>query len=300
MRSDSLSQSPLHITDTLSIIGNADLNYCQMNLEKYVLASVTSYELAFDDLDKEAVIMTQLIDEEDIKNFYTAVTLEFFGGKLIRITNLCLDDEDEEVDVASFINKIKSIDGESKKHAFLAADPKGEFELLGDKGGMLELPIDGDYTINYFGKISKELIDWIPYNEIELFSPEFLKGILFIDYSDPLNPKYINEEVIEKVNYPDSKKGYYIQQYRSKLFSSKPRIRDGAESYGNLGVPEWVQNCEIPRCPKTNRVMKFLIQIGKYNDHYPNIENDDYQYVPDVYFFFEPQSKTMAIVLQTT
>jgi len=271
-----------------------------MNLEKYVLASITSHELGFDELDKEAVIKTQLIDESDLNNFYTGITLEFLGGKLFRITNSCLDDEDEEIEIEPFINKIKLIDSQSNKHAFLAADVKGEFELFGEKGGLIEFPMDGDYTINYFGKVSKELINWLPYKEIELFSPEFLKGILFIDYKDPLNPKYINDEVIEKVNYPDVEKGYSIQQYHSKRFTPRSRIQEGDGSFGNLGVPAWVQNCEIPRCPKTNRVMKFLIQIGKHNYHYPTNKNDDYDYTPDVYMFFEPLSKTMAIVLQTT
>lgn len=256
-----------------------------MKTEKYILASISSYVLKFEDVDLEAILKTQLISEQDVHKFCIATRLEFKQGRLFKITDLFLDEADEIIDVTPFKNLIPKITQLTNRHKFLAADLNGSFELFGKKEGLVEFPMDGNYTINYFGKINQNLIKWLPYEEMELFCPEFLKGILYIDYSNNLQPKYINQEIIEKVNYPDKEKGYTIKEYKSKTFIAKTDLDESLGSYGNMGVPEWVHHCEIPRCPKTNRVMKFLIQIDRHNDNYPQNRNGDFEYEPTVYFF---------------
>ena len=157
------------------------------------------------------------------------------------------------------------------------------------------------YTVNYYGRVNRRVINWLPFEEIELFSPEYLRGVLFIDYKDPLHPKYLNEEVIEKVDYPDKDQEFSIKYFCEMSYRlSDHRNEEKDEGVlGSTGIPEWIQQPQIPRCPETNRIMKFMIQIDRHHEWYPSDEGN-YDYEPAVIIFMDPESKIVGVVLQTT
>jgi hypothetical protein len=82
---------------------------------------------------------------------------------------------------------------------------------------------------------------------------------------------------------------------------------------GAAGVPKWIQHPDIPRCPNTNKTMKFLCQLqGKgVTANRTNVTPKDEYYRSyyeelnfwgdgDLFVFFEPESKIACYFIQNT
>lgn len=275
----------------------------RLNSKDYYFSDISFEMLKWDSVDLDAIFKTQRIypNRSDFRYFEEVLELGFENGKLIRAGEY-LEGEKymlEILEADEFISEPE--ESEIRILFYLLENKTGSNHLFGDQSSYLELPVDqGKYTVNYLGKISREVIDWLPFKEIELFSPEYLKGVLYIDYSNPNKPKYINEEVIEKVNFPFNDQAFRIKTFRKEPVEISSNKEEFQGVYGTIGVPEWIQQPQIPRCPKTNKVMKYLIGI---DDYYLETERDEgviSDYEPAIYVFMEPDTRIVGIVLQTT
>ena len=83
---------------------------------------------------------------------------------------------------------------------------------------------------------------------------------------------------------------------------------------GISGIPFWIQHPDIPKCPKTGNLMRFVCQINTLDSVKVNqsnlISKESYfpQYTKDLrfwgsgtlYVFMEPESKVVGLIIQDT
>lgn len=85
---------------------------------------------------------------------------------------------------------------------------------------------------------------------------------------------------------------------------------------GSAGVPNWIQNPAIPRCPKTGAVMRFVCQLNstgsvgarRHNLDLTNEPESTRHYYTEMNFwcdgnlfvFLHPESRMAAYLLQNT
>ncbi len=272
-------------------------------MEEYYFAGLSFDVLGWESIDEEAVYKTQRIAPSinKIEDFIEVLELRFEGDKLVGVTEYVegrgypVDD----LNNGKILERPEESPIQTRKYLYEAKE--GLSHLFGEKSTGFNIPEDeAKYSVNYFGNITSGLIEWLPYPEIELFCPEFLMGILYVDYNDPLKPKYLNPEVIEKVNFPDKDQEFAIKTFVKEPYIVDTKFDEFEGCFGYLGVPLWLQHFQIPRCPITGNVMKFMIEIEGSNLSYGRNLEGKYSYDPAVYFFMEPDSKIIGIVLQTT
>ena len=182
----------------------------------------------------------------------------------------------------------------------LHATDNGKITLNGPTPDQFVIPKSNEsYKVNFLATITKASIEWLPFDEIHLFCPEFLTGTLFMDYSDPLSPKYLNEEVIQKVNYPDKSAPFEIKEYREVRVDVYPKFQDSKKWFGYLRTPAWLQEDETPTSPLTGKRMKFLLQLSFEAFDGPGYKDSDFfKYPPYIYYFIEPETKLISVTLQ--
>lgn len=256
--------------------------------KKYYLGGINFQDLEWADVDKEAIFKTQLLPYEDIgKDFFEEILeLQYLDNKLIRAidhlqgTAYPIDLTEKSIE----LNFPKNISPKHYYTLYKSKDANYDFKLFGSKPDNFYIPTENkNYTVNYVGTVSKTVIDWLPLEKIDLFAPEFLVGTLFIDYSNPHKPKYLNEEVIQKANYPNPEKGFTIKYFKEE-FLSVLESNVISDTIGNLGIPHWIQHPDIPRCPKSGRIMRFMLSIDFYE--------------PCMLVFMEPTTSIVGILLQ--
>jgi hypothetical protein len=168
----------------------------------------------------------------------------------------------------------------------------------------------------YIGKFSKddEAFNWLPF-DLHVVAPIYLNiEPLFIDYSDPNNPKVLDEEGLASTDnsYDDLKPDSEIVFKKVSFKATKSSDFDG--ELGHTSVPNWIQYPEIPTSPKNNKTMRLVCQlqsnVGVMTD-YSNVNPEDEwfkQYFEqmnfwgdgDLFVFFEPESKVLCVMIQNT
>ena len=173
------------------------------------------------------------------------------------------------------------------KKQFIHASENGNIVLNGNVPEDFNIPTNHEnYTVNFLGTIYKEKIEWLPFDKLNLFSPEFLQGTLFIDYSNPNNPKYLNDSVIQKINYPDKSSPFEIKEYDKVKVDIYSKYQYSKDWFGYLNVPAWLQDDETPISPITGAKMKFLIQLSFEEFDLPKYKQSNYfKYPPYIYLY---------------
>jgi len=84
---------------------------------------------------------------------------------------------------------------------------------------------------------------------------------VWLDYSVPNSPTIMNLVEVNDLStaYDDLKKDSFIE-FEKVHFSVNEGTQLGFE-LGHSGLPNWIQDSEIPRCPRTNKTMRFLCQL---------------------------------------
>ena len=177
-------------------------------------------------------------------------------------------------------------------------------------------PEHNQVPFQYLGYISKEdaAFNWLPF-DLPLICPIFYNiEKVFLDYSDPAAPIVIRADEYLKLTtfYEEIGPGSFVN-YEPVRFDTELAY-DFVEGQGHTGVPAWIQNPAIPRCPKTDRIMKFVCELGSDM----GVETAETNVVPsepfmadsfgklnfwgdgDLYVFFEPDSKTACYIIQHT
>lgn len=203
-----------------------------------------------------------------------------------------------------------------------------QYEIVRDESGKHQIggEIPKDFTIpnneflagfQYLGFIdnSDSLFSWLPF-KVNLIHPIYTdEYFVYLDYSNPNNPK-----IIEPTNTASSTSAFDEVDKNSKIIWEAVKVSleqkeeiDEFESIGICGQPDWLQEAEIPNCPKSGNPMRFLCQLGSFSDieaTFSNVEptkgmEEYFQKLNfwcdgNLYIFIEPTTKTMCYTMQNT
>jgi hypothetical protein len=199
--------------------------------------------------------------------------------------------------------------------------------LGGDKPDNFKLPTNPRIKtpFQYLGKISKcdNNFGWLPFNELHLIYPLFsgIIGHLYLDYSDPFAPEIIDRNLFSETYYGEMDLNG-VHKF-SKIYLTTKSIKrienleDLVFDYWHLGmsgVPFWIQAPDIPRCPITGNLMKFVCQINSSDEiqvqesnlksevsYFENVnKNLKFWGSGELFIFLEPNSKIVSYLIQDT
>ena len=289
----------------------------------------TEYSIRFDGSDScERSLQTQAVTAEGARTLEKAgeyvMRVHFENDQLTRVEEYYgVEWSDRELDPDEQDFRYRPI----PVHPVFQLEyrAKGVHQLGGNCPDHFAMPHHPDLpvSIQYIGRISQSdpRFKWIPFDDLHLVYPLFAgMGPLFLDYSNPLEPVILND--FQSVHHtfkcvtPDT----YIE-FERKNFGGRPIALDTGYDIITLesgigwgGVANWIQHPDIPRCPKSGNVMKFLAQfettdlktVKKVNvgPEDPQIQcyldTLNFWCDGDLYIFLEPESKIVCLLIQNT
>lgn len=202
-------------------------------------------------------------------------------------------------------------DWPNHKFHFLIPDENGTHKVGGEhpKGVRFKSP----YGFSFIASIDGHdpFFQWLKVDRLHVFYPLnvcCLKG-LFIDWSDQLNPVILNPEVMTDAWNSETNDGSGVVSFTELTYSSTDHVDvelliPDSKDLLLCGVPMWYQGLDIPVCPKTGEVMKFVTTINS-NRKNASINGEtvfgDFLIFMDMgclYVFWEPTSKIMYLTSQ--
>jgi len=286
-----------------------------LNQEKVIKRFLAGWEVSLDGAEHcESFIETHITTPETAQSFHTHIELTYKDGLLSEALKKNEDGNNEEVIIRSEI-KLKEYRINTIINFY--QDENGLNTLGGEKPDDFEIPINTcPGSFQYLGKISQRSIgfDWLPF-DLNLICSIYLDiDKVWLDYSNPQAPLIINLEEVNDLStaYDDLKPDSFIE-YEKVKFSTKEATQIGYD-LGHSGIPSWIQYSDIPRCPKTNKTMRFVCQLLS-NDSVKTAKTnivpvDEWykQYFEtmnfwgggDLFVFFEPESKVACYMIQNT
>lgn len=197
----------------------------------------------------------------------------------------------------------------------LVLNDRGPHRIGGAVPSGFRLPACKSVTpFQYLGQISTSdpVFSWLPF-DLHLACPIYMNiGPLFIDYSVPSAPTIFDWKEVESWDCdfddlnPDSE--IVFEQWN---VGTKPTDRfdnEHAKGLAHTGVPDWVQDPAIPRCPKNGEVMRFVCQIQSASgvkiarSNVASRVGDDLKFWGDgcLFVFFEPESRMACYFIQNS
>lgn len=261
------------------------------------------------------------IDESTAENLESAMKLVYQNGILSEMYSI---EEghytDEEI---NFTDKILTYrDYPMRKFMTLAFDEHGMHQIGGSPPLDFQFPENNTITpYVYLGYLNNrdEILEWLPIEFLHLVCPIYSDmGELFLDYSSPMAPKLIRsgsqniigtayegltpENTVEFLAYKASSKKHNLEIFYN------------GDILGYVGVPTFVQEDYIPKCPISGREMQFLIQLEsnskvklaktdihlKTESYRKYFETLDFWGAGTLYIFIQPETKVVALYIQNT
>ncbi len=261
-------------------------------------------------------IETQITDKETAENFFSHSILTYNeNGYLEYAESKNQDGDVRELPIRD--NKIKYRNLRINKLYNFQQKKNGKNWLGGKTPTNFLIPDNTcPGSFQYLGKVSanNKAFNWLPF-DINLICPIFLNfDKIWLDYSEPNAPKIFNSEEVNSLSkfYDDIKPSSFIE-YEQVNFDINPvtEIRFGI---GFTGIPSWIQFSDIPKCPKTQKTMRFLCQlqdsdniktkrtnIKPVNDWYKRyFEKMTFWGDGELFVFFEPESKIACYMIQNS
>ena len=219
------------------------------------------------------------------------------------------------------MNLISKLFKNKKMYEFEFND-NGKHKLGGEIPSDLIIP-KNEFKSNfqYLGLInnSDEIFNWLPFN-LNLICPIYLDiEEVFLDYENPNEPK-----LIYPTNTSEIRSAYDSLDINSKIVFEEKKFTlkefngvnedNEYDIIGIVGKPNWTQQKNIPKCPKTNKEMKFVCQITSWSDLKTTFTNvvceSDYEQEQfeklnfwcdgNLYIYMQPESKTVCYFIQNT
>jgi hypothetical protein len=261
------------------------------------------------DRNCEDFIATQITTKETVEKLYSGIELVFEDNKLVKAFDYDegkkkerhLSDDEIGLPYKAFpLNYIYQFE----------EDNRGKHQLGGEVPKGFTLPkCNSVVPFQYLGYISNEddIFNWLPF-KIHLACPIYLNVMnVFVDYSDPMNPTVINREEVEEADTSHDE----LDKDSEIVFDDANFSFVKAEKFsplGNAGIPNWIQASDIPTCPKSGKLMKFLCQLNggvpvkRSNVDDPSNYFDTMEFWGDgdLFVFFEPTSKVACYFIQNT
>jgi hypothetical protein len=203
------------------------------------------------------------------------------------------------------------------KYEFIR-DERGRHQIGGDVPPDFKIP-ENEFLagFQYLGQIdnSDPLFSWLPF-KVNLIHPIYCDDYyVYLDYSNPHAPAIIEPQdtAASTSAFDEIDKNSKIIFAAIKVSAESKAEIDEYKSIGIAGELEWLQDADIPVCPKSGKPMKFLCQLGSFGDiiaTYSNVEPEKgmEQYFQklnfwcdgNLYIFIEPTSKTVCYTMQNT
>lgn len=202
----------------------------------------------------------------------------------------------------------------------LFEDNNGKHQLGGKPDSTFKMPdaiLDSPFIYLGYIKNDNDIFGWIDTEIIHLVCPIFLSFTkLLLSMSNPLSPKTLACTIAyqEDQHNPltkDSNIEYQPVRFNAETNFDKWYISD--EGLGNAGIPEWIQDSDIPGLGTDT--MRFLCQLKSNKDiqaiHH-NINLANYPYNPenftslnfwgdgDLYVFYDPVQKIISYQIQNS
>lgn len=261
-------------------------------------------------------IETQNTDEFTAEGLYSHIILTYDENGLLKFA----ESKDEDGNREELIIKSQDISFRDVRMNKIF-----NFDTSEDGENWLGGKIPSDFIIpentcpgsfQYLGKLSQTspAFTWLPF-DVHMICPIYLDiDKVWLDYSIPTAPVVLNIEEVNSLTtaYDDLKLDSFIE-YQKVPFTTSSDEEFGF-GIGFSGIPNWIQFPDIPRCPKTNKTMRFLCQLLSSDDVKTKNTNiqpaDDWynQYFEkmnfwgdgDLFVFFEPESKIACYMIQNT
>lgn len=297
----------------VSIIGIFSTCLGQEN-EKHIY--LAGWEAEFNgDEDCQRFLETQVIDKQTAHTIWSSIELVFKDNKLDRAydyeegqkTERKLNESEigfEYVDLTP--HQIFEFNKTRSSQSYLGGEAPPGFTIP---------TFDFNAPFQYLGKFSKSdaPFAWLPF-DLHIVAPIYLNfDKLYIDYSDPMNPKVIDVEKLREIDtsYDELKPDSEI--VFKKAYIAGKKSNNYTYGVAHTGVPSWIQYPDIPTCPKSQKTMRFLCQMtsdiidtertniqpeNEWNKQY--FENMNFWGDGDLYIFFDPESKVVCFIIQNT
>jgi hypothetical protein len=292
------------------------LSSCSGQEEKEKHIYLAGWGAGFDgDEDCKKFMETQVIDKKTAHTIWASIELVFKDNTLSKAydheegqkTERKLNENEIGLEYRDLQpHQIFELNRTAQSKSFLGGEAPPEFTIP---------TFEFNAPFQYLGKFSKddEPFAWLPF-DIHLVAPIYLNfEKLFVNYSDPMNPKVINEQELSETDnsYDDLKPNSEIVY--KKTYIAGQKSNDYSNGTGHTGVPSWIQYPDIPTCPKSKRTMRFLCQLTSdvVDTERTNVQPEDEWYKQyfnnmnfwgdgDLYIFFDPESKVVCFLIQNT
>ncbi|MTB52759.1 hypothetical protein [Lewinella sp. W8] len=198
---------------------------------------------------------------------------------------------------------------------------------IGGTNETITLPNSGPISVpfQYIGKVRRNTPElfWLPFEELEIIYPllSTIDGYIFLDYTKPDAPVLLevagaiyNEDYYK--DWPISARLQYkevhLQSISLKMAQDAEERGEYLEEFGNLGIPYWQQDYQLPYCPKSGRLMKLIASFTTYGSI--PLLHSDYQFsdpsknnnIAHLSFwgsgtlniFMEPETKIVGMIVQ--
>jgi len=285
----------------------------------------SGWEVSLDESDQcENFLLTQCVDKQTALSSSSFIQLNFDENNLLKSGKLFSDGKEEteghlleNLQLNAAIGKFKFRDIVANKVYNFNEDDDGLHQFGGEFPPDFKIPSNNlPVPFQYLGYLDNrdQAFNWLPFR-LNLICPIYLNiGNVFLDYSEPLSPTMINSEEIEKADC-----SYDELNSETKIIFKEVKFQTEISNeinygLGHTGVPNWIQYPDIPRCPKTNKIMRFVCQlrsdVGVEVKESNVIPSSDFMasYFKemnfwgdgDLFIFFEPTSKVACYFIQNT
>ncbi len=264
----------------------------------------------------KSFIETQLTNKETAENRFSHIILTYNDDDFLE-SAISKDQDGNNKELIIKDDQIKYEDLRINKLLGFEKNENGENWIGGVLPSDFLIPKNScPGSFQYLGKLSHKsnAFNWLPF-DINLICPIYLDlDKIWLDYAEPNAPKILNLEEVNALTtaYDDLKSDSFIE-YKQVHFSTNENNEIGF-GIGFTGIPNWIQYPDIPRCPKTQKTMRFLCQLQSNDDIQTNKTNiktvDDWykKYFEkmnfwgdgDLFVFFEPESKIACYMIQNT
>lgn len=265
----------------------------------------------------EKILITHGINKkgfEFFKSIQTATEIFIENDSIVKITkhfDSGIENEDKNI-------KLPVSNWDDREVFLLTKIKNGNHKIGGKCPDELKLPHHNNLTTPFIfiGSIdtSDTKFEWIGLPKLDIIFPIYECNFgVFLDYNDPFQPQILNPETFSDSWFDESIKGIDKVVFEENRFSVNVELdteeyEDNEDNNLICGVPLWYQSPEIPTCPKTGEVMRFVCTINSDSSiqiqDKKGIENlpfADYLIFGDygnLFVFFHPVSKIMHLKIQ--
>jgi hypothetical protein len=255
-------------------------------------------------------VRTQAIDEESFRYLGDITTTAELREVSLDVFDLYRHKHGEARKIAGGL-RISNIKWPVRRIFFMNRDANGRHRLGGLPPQGLILPSHDamETTFQYIGMLdgTDPYFEWIGLPNVPLIFPlyEYNEGI-FLDYADPLRPLILNPDTFSDDWLEIDESGWEEVLFDEVRFTVGGPYRADVP---NGGVPLWQQAPQIPVCPRSELVMRFVCAIPSIRDvtimRGHEGENlpfaDEHLCFADegtLYVFYQPASKIMHLQIQ--